>query len=150
MSEPPPRPLGRSHDLPPEPISRFLLALLQQILNCSQGSAEGRRFLERLSDLKVQSTLFVPDNSGLPGNQVRRTWTGSGSGSGGLTRPSLQTLSQRDIEFHLSEGGALPAQQLKNGTRLRTRVGRLSVLQVADMLEPASLVCDWPSPQASL
>lgn len=49
----------------------LLLVLLQQILNFSQVSEEGRRFVKHLSDLKVQSTLFVPDNSGLSENQVR-------------------------------------------------------------------------------
>lgn len=39
-------------------------------------------------------------------------------------------------------------KQLKNGTQLRTRVGRLSVLGVADMLNPAALVCDWLRPHA--
>lgn len=38
--------------------------------------------------------------------------------------------------------------QLKNGTRIRTRVGRLSVLGVADMLNPAALVSlAAPAPQ---
>lgn len=49
----------------------LLFFLLQQILNFSQVSEEGRRFVKRLSDLTVQSTLFVPDNSGLSENQVR-------------------------------------------------------------------------------
>lgn len=53
---------------------------------------------------------------------------------------SLQTLTRRDIEFHLSEGRALPVRQLKNGTRIRTRVGSLSVLGVPDMLNAAALV----------
>ncbi|XP_023808149.1 stabilin-2 isoform X2 [Oryzias latipes] len=91
---------------------------LTQILNYSQTSKSGRQFVKRLGDPAVQSTLFVPDNSGLPSNQ---------------------TLSQRDIEFHLSEGQALPISQLKNGTRIRTRVGGLTVLGVADLLDPSSL-----------
>lgn len=53
---------------------------------------------------------------------------------------SLQTLSQRDIEFHLSEGQALPVIQMKNGSRIRTRVGSLTVLGVADLLDPSALV----------
>lgn len=148
--------------------SHLVSFLLQQILNFSQVSEEGRRFLNRLSDLKVQSTLFVPDNSGLSENQVRASsahwlvWCPhlSRCPSAVLTCPgvpqlsspvhvpltclSLQTLTQRDLEFHLSEGQALAVKQLKNGTQLRTRVGRLSVLGVADMLNPAALVCDWP------
>uniref|UniRef100_A0A3B3I825 Stabilin 2 n=1 Tax=Oryzias latipes TaxID=8090 RepID=A0A3B3I825_ORYLA len=86
---------------------------LTQILNYSQTSKSGRQFVKRLGDPAVQSTLFVPDNSGLPSNQ--------------------------DIEFHLSEGQALPISQLKNGTRIRTRVGGLTVLGVADLLDPSSL-----------
>lgn len=53
---------------------------------------------------------------------------------------SLQTLSLRDVEFHLSEGQALPLSQLKNGSRIRTRVGSLTVLGVADLLNPLALV----------
>ncbi|KAM8740220.1 stabilin-2 isoform 1-T1 [Acanthopagrus schlegelii] len=89
-----------------------------QILNYSHVSESGRLFMKRLSNLTVQSTLFVPDNSGLPDNQ---------------------TLSQRDIEFHLSEGQALPVVQMKNGSRIRTRVGSLTVLGVADLLDPSAL-----------
>lgn len=91
---------------------------LTQILNYSQLSDSGRQFVKRLSNLTVQSTLFVPDNSGLPDNQ---------------------TLSHRDLEFHLSEGQALPVGQLKNGSRIRTRVGSLTVLGVADLLDPSAL-----------
>uniref|UniRef100_A0A3Q3IUB1 Stabilin 2 n=1 Tax=Monopterus albus TaxID=43700 RepID=A0A3Q3IUB1_MONAL len=90
---------------------------LTQILNYSQVSESGKRFVRCLSNVTVQSTLFVPDNSGLPANQ---------------------TLSQRDIEFHLSEGQALPLNQLKNGSQIRTRVGSLTVLGVADLLDPSS------------
>uniref|UniRef100_A0A3B4ESD6 Stabilin 2 n=1 Tax=Pundamilia nyererei TaxID=303518 RepID=A0A3B4ESD6_9CICH len=90
---------------------------LTQILNCSQASESGKQLVQRLSNLTVQSTLFVPDNSGLPSNQ---------------------TLSLRDIEFHLSEGQAFPLSQLKNGSRIRTRVGSLTVLGVADQLDPSS------------
>lgn len=42
----------------------------QQILNYSSASEAGRRFVERLGNLEVRSTLLVPDNSGLPENQV--------------------------------------------------------------------------------
>ncbi|XP_028254125.1 stabilin-2 isoform X2 [Parambassis ranga] len=91
---------------------------LTQILNYSQVSESGRQFVKRLTNLTVQSTLFVPDNSGMPDNQ---------------------TLSQRDIEFHLSDGQALPLSQLKNGSRLRTHVGSLTVLGVADLVDPSAL-----------
>ncbi|KAI3366323.1 hypothetical protein L3Q82_000431 [Scortum barcoo] len=92
---------------------------LTQILNCSQASESGKQFVKRLSNLTVQSTLFVPDNNGLPDNQ---------------------TLSLRDIEFHLSEGQVLPLNQLKNGSRIRTRVGSVTVLGVADLLDPSALM----------
>ncbi|XP_047192294.1 stabilin-2 isoform X2 [Scophthalmus maximus] len=91
---------------------------LTQIRNNSETSSSGKQFVQRLSNLTVQSTLFVPDNDGLPGNQ---------------------TLSQRDIEFHLSEGRALPLSELRNGSRMRTRVGSLMVVGVSDLLDPSAL-----------
>ncbi|XP_034722416.1 stabilin-2-like [Etheostoma cragini] len=92
---------------------------LTQILNCSAESESGRLFVQRLGNMTVQKTLFVPENSGLPGNQ---------------------TLSQRDVDFHLSEGRVLSLAELRNGTRIRTRVGSLSVLGVSDLLDPSNLV----------
>lgn len=47
--------------------------LLQQILNYSQVSESGKHFMKRLSDVTIQSTLFVPENNGLPDNQVSPT-----------------------------------------------------------------------------
>ncbi|XP_068611107.1 stabilin-2 [Brachionichthys hirsutus] len=91
---------------------------LTQIRNYSQVSASGRRFVERLGNLAVQSTLFVPDNNGLAGNQ---------------------TLSQQDIEFHLLGGQVLLLSPLKNGTRVRTRAGSLMVSGVPDLLDPSVL-----------
>ncbi|KAM4569636.1 stabilin-2 [Odontesthes bonariensis] len=91
---------------------------LTQILNYSEVCESGQQFVKRLTNLAVQSTLFVPDNSGFPDNL---------------------TLSQRDMEFHLSEGQALPLSQLKNGSRIRTRAGGLTVLGVADLLNPSAL-----------
>ncbi|XP_042259475.1 stabilin-2 [Thunnus maccoyii] len=99
---------------------------LTQILNYSQVSESGKQFVKRLSNLTVQSTLFVPDNSGLANNQ---------------------TLSQRDIEFHLSEGQALPLSQLKNGSRIRTRVGSLAVLGVSNLLDPSALLSRYINDQ---
>uniref|UniRef100_A0A1A8KSS0 Stabilin 2 n=1 Tax=Nothobranchius kuhntae TaxID=321403 RepID=A0A1A8KSS0_NOTKU len=98
--------------------SPTLSNFLTQVLNYSQVSQSGRQFVKRLEDPALLSTLFVPDNSGLQDNQ---------------------TLSQRDIEFHLSEGQILPLSQLRNGTRLRTRVGSLTVLGVSNMLDPSTL-----------
>uniref|UniRef100_A0A3B3XHF2 Stabilin 2 n=1 Tax=Poecilia mexicana TaxID=48701 RepID=A0A3B3XHF2_9TELE len=90
-------------------FSNFLI----QIMNYSEVSESGRRFVKSLSNLEVQSTLFVPENSGLPENL--------------------------DIEVHLSEGQALPLSQLKNNSRIRTRAGSLSVLGVANLLNPSAL-----------
>ncbi|XP_036005270.1 stabilin-2 [Fundulus heteroclitus] len=95
-------------------FSNFLI----QILNYSEVSESGQKFLKRLSNPEVQSTLFVPENGGLLENL---------------------TLSQRDIEFHLSEGKALPLSQLRNNSRIRTRVGSLTVLGVANLLNPSDL-----------
>lgn len=53
---------------------------------------------------------------------------------------SLQTLSQRDIEYHLSAGEALFLNELRNGSRIRTKVGSLRVIGVSDLLNPAALV----------
>ncbi|KAF7646718.1 hypothetical protein LDENG_00183230 [Lucifuga dentata] len=89
-----------------------------QILNYSQISKSGKEFMRRLSNVTVQSTLFVPDNSGLSENQ---------------------TLTQRDIEYHLSEGRALDLSALNNGSRIRTRLGSLTVVGVADLLNPKAL-----------
>lgn len=91
---------------------------LTQIRNYSQTSGSGREFVQRLSNLTIQSTLFVPDNTGLPYNK---------------------TLTQRDIEYHLSEGQALVLSELKNGSRIRTRLGSLTVLGIANFLDPKTL-----------
>uniref|UniRef100_A0A671QZM6 Stabilin-2-like n=1 Tax=Sinocyclocheilus anshuiensis TaxID=1608454 RepID=A0A671QZM6_9TELE len=74
---------------------------LSQILNYST-SAAGKEFVNRLSNITIQSTLFVPDNDGLFSNQ---------------------TLSGRDIEHHLLDGRALVLQALVNITHVRTRLG---------------------------
>lgn len=98
--------------------------------------------MRRLSNLTLQSTLFVPDNSGLASNQVSCRLTGVVAGPVLVLNcvSCLQTLSQQDIEFHLSEGQALPLSLLRNGSRIRTRVGSLTVLGVADLLNPSALV----------
>lgn len=46
----------------------------------------------------------------------------------------------RDIEFHLYEGQALPLSQLRNNSRIRTRVGSLTVLSQANVLNSSLLV----------
>ncbi|XP_061768066.1 stabilin-2 isoform X1 [Nerophis ophidion] len=91
---------------------------LTQVLNVSQASEAGKEFVRRLQNPAVQSTLFVPNNDGLMDNQ---------------------TLSQRDLEFHLSEGQALALAQLTNGTQLKTRVGTLKVFGLSDIFDPSAL-----------
>ncbi|XP_045064444.1 stabilin-2 isoform X2 [Coregonus clupeaformis] len=92
---------------------------LSQILNYSQMSESGKQFMKRLSNLTILSTLFVPDNTGLYQNQ---------------------TLTHRDMEYHLSEGRALALKDLTNGSRIRTRLGQsLIVLGIADFLNPKAL-----------
>uniref|UniRef100_A0A8C9SM31 Stabilin 2 n=1 Tax=Scleropages formosus TaxID=113540 RepID=A0A8C9SM31_SCLFO len=91
---------------------------LSQIINYSSSSELGKEFVKRLSNLSIQSTLFVPDNNGLYENQ---------------------TLSTRDIEYHLSDGGAVCFQDMTNGTRIRTRLGHsLRVLGIANFTNPST------------
>uniref|UniRef100_M4A4Z0 Stabilin 2 n=1 Tax=Xiphophorus maculatus TaxID=8083 RepID=M4A4Z0_XIPMA len=55
-------------------FSNFLI----QILKYSEVSESGRRFVKSLSKLEVQSTLFVPENSGLPENLAHQAGMGVG------------------------------------------------------------------------
>ncbi|CAL8324172.1 unnamed protein product [Lota lota] len=89
-----------------------------QVLNYSGNSQSGKEFVLRLSDLNTTATLFVPANSGLPDNQM---------------------LTGRDMEQHLSEGEALALSQMKNGSRMRTRQGSLTIQGVVDFLNPDAL-----------
>lgn len=50
----------------------ILFFFFQQILNYSQVSDAGKQFLKRLSNITVQSTLFVPHNDGLLSNEVKQ------------------------------------------------------------------------------
>uniref|UniRef100_A0A8C1K0B5 Stabilin 2 n=1 Tax=Cyprinus carpio TaxID=7962 RepID=A0A8C1K0B5_CYPCA len=74
---------------------------LSNFLSVSRASS-GKKFVNCLSNITIQSTLFVPDNDGLFSNQ---------------------TLSGRDIEHHLLDGRALVLQALINITHVRTRLG---------------------------
>ncbi|XP_068162494.1 stabilin-2 [Antennarius striatus] len=91
---------------------------LSQIRNHSRASEWGRSFVRRLGDPSTRSTLFVPDNEGLPGNQM---------------------LSQQELEFHLLGGQALLLGPMKNGTRIRNRAGSLTIHGDPDLLDPALL-----------
>ncbi|XP_056311873.1 stabilin-2-like [Danio aesculapii] len=91
---------------------------LSQILNYST-SASGKAFVNRLRNITIQSTLFVPDNDGLYSNQ---------------------TLSGRDIEHHLLDGRALILQALINVTHVRTRLGSsLTITGVPDLQNPQKM-----------
>ncbi|KAL2088083.1 hypothetical protein ACEWY4_016911 [Coilia grayii] len=92
---------------------------LAQILNYSDHCAAGKAYMKRLSNLTVQSTLFVTDNNGLNENQ---------------------TLSFRDLEYHLSDARALSLAELSNGSHIRTRLGQpLAVIGVPDLNDPSKL-----------
>ncbi|XP_070290818.1 stabilin-2-like [Salvelinus sp. IW2-2015] len=82
-------------------------------------SESGKQSVKRLSNLTIQSTLFIPDNTGLYQNQ---------------------TLTHRDMEYHLSEGRALALKDLTNGSCIRTQLGQsLIVMGIADFLNPKAL-----------
>ncbi|XP_042746083.1 stabilin-2 [Lagopus leucura] len=79
-----------------------LTNFLEKIMAYSNSSRKGRAFLRYLTDLSVHATLFAPNDSGLRENQ---------------------TLSGRDIEYHLSNASIVFYEDLTNGTTLLTRLG---------------------------
>lgn len=79
-----------------------LTNFLEKIMAYSNSSRKGRAFLRYLTDLSVRATLFAPNDSGLRENQ---------------------TLSGRDIEYHLSNASIMFYEDLTNGTTLLTRLG---------------------------
>ncbi|MGH0122070.1 UNVERIFIED_CONTAM: hypothetical protein FKN15_001795 [Acipenser sinensis] len=87
---------------------------LSQILTYSNNSLHGEEFVNRLSNLTIQATLFVPDNSALNENE---------------------TLSERDIEYHLSDGNAIYFGDLTNGSRIPTLLGHS--LLISDLQNPS-------------
>ncbi|MGH0148761.1 UNVERIFIED_CONTAM: hypothetical protein FKN15_040379 [Acipenser sinensis] len=87
---------------------------LSQILTYSNNSRHGEEFVNRLSNLTIQATLFVPDNSALNENE---------------------TLSERDIEYHLSDGNAIYFGDLTNGSRIPTLLGHS--LLISDLQNPS-------------
>ncbi|MGH0147096.1 UNVERIFIED_CONTAM: hypothetical protein FKN15_021979 [Acipenser sinensis] len=89
----------------------------QQILTYSNNSQRGEEFVNRLSNLTIQATLFVPDNSALNENE---------------------TLSERDIEYHLSYGSAIYFGDLTNGSKIPTRLGNsLFISGFTDLQNPS-------------
>ncbi|KAF4800298.1 stabilin 2 [Turdus rufiventris] len=80
-----------------------LTNFLSDIMTYSNTSRKGREFLQYLTDLSVHATLFAPNDSGLRENE---------------------TLSGRDIEYHLSNANIMFYEDLTNGTTLLTRLGK--------------------------
>ncbi|XP_019370885.1 PREDICTED: stabilin-2 isoform X2 [Gavialis gangeticus] len=76
---------------------------VSEVLAYSNSSRKGKEFLKYLSDLSIQATLFAPNNDGLRENE---------------------TLSGRDIEYHLSNASTVFYEDLANGTTLQTRIGK--------------------------
>uniref|UniRef100_A0A8D0G0U6 Stabilin 2 n=1 Tax=Strix occidentalis caurina TaxID=311401 RepID=A0A8D0G0U6_STROC len=79
-----------------------LTNFLSDIMAYSNSSRKGREFLRYLTDLSVHATLFAPNDSGLSENE---------------------TLSGRDIEYHLSNASIMFYEDLTNGTTLLTHLG---------------------------
>ncbi|KAK3544692.1 hypothetical protein QTP86_026093 [Hemibagrus guttatus] len=89
---------------------------LSQIMNYSRATSKGQEFMNRLSNITIKSTLFVPDNNGLYKNQ---------------------TLSYRDLEHHLLDGRALALQDLLNVSHVRSHLGHtLNVKRVPSLQNP--------------
>ncbi|XP_042323043.1 stabilin-2 isoform X2 [Sceloporus undulatus] len=80
---------------------------VSKVLTYSNASRKGQEFLKYLSNLSIKATLFVPNNDGLKENE---------------------TLSGRDIEYHLSNIGTLYYEDLTNGTTLQTRIGKMLLI----------------------
>ncbi|KAL8222046.1 UNVERIFIED_CONTAM: Stabilin-2, partial [Gekko kuhli] len=74
-----------------------------EIFTYSNTSRKGQEFLKYLTNLSIKATLFVPENDGMKKNE---------------------TLSGRDIEYHLSNMSILYYEDLTNGTTLQTRIGK--------------------------
>ncbi|EMP23972.1 Stabilin-2 [Chelonia mydas] len=74
---------------------------LSEVLVYSNSSTKGKEFLKYLTNLSTRATLFAPNNNGLRENE---------------------TLSGRDIEYHLSNSSTLFYEDLTNGTTLQTRI----------------------------
>ncbi|XP_077195862.1 stabilin-2 [Paroedura picta] len=76
---------------------------VSEIFTYSNTTKKGQEFLKYLTNLSIKATLFVPDNDGIKANE---------------------TLSGRDIEYHLSNISILYYEDLTNGTTLQTRIGK--------------------------
>ncbi|KAE8615136.1 hypothetical protein XENTR_v10008418 [Xenopus tropicalis] len=90
---------------------------LTEILVYSNTSVKGKEFFNYLTNLSVQATLFAPSNDGLNENQ---------------------TLSGRDIEYHLANVSMFFFEDLSNGTTLQTRIGHKLLISFDN--DPASKI----------
>ncbi|KAM8973090.1 stabilin-2 [Pelodytes ibericus] len=79
------------------------------ILSYSNTSQSGKEFVNCLTNISLQVTLFAPSNDGLYENQ---------------------TLSGRDIEYHLANVSTFFFEDLSNGTFLQTRIGHKLLISV--------------------
>uniref|UniRef100_A0A803TMD2 Stabilin 2 n=1 Tax=Anolis carolinensis TaxID=28377 RepID=A0A803TMD2_ANOCA len=84
-----------------------LTNFVSKVLTYFNSSKNGQEFLKYLENLSINATLFVPNNDGLKTNE---------------------TLSGRDIEYHLSNTGTLYYEDLTNGTTLQTRIGKMLLI----------------------
>ncbi|XP_048463436.1 stabilin-2-like isoform X1 [Rhincodon typus] len=90
---------------------------LTKLLNYSNTTENGRRFVEVLTDLSVKGTLFVPVNSGFYENV---------------------TLSGRDIEYHFSNLSSYIYHKMENGTLIRSTIGHALLITTARTTLPPS------------
>ncbi|XP_078075800.1 stabilin-2 isoform X2 [Mustelus asterias] len=92
-------------------------SFLTQLLNYSNTTLNGRRFVEVLTDLSVKGTLFVPVNSGFQENVI---------------------LSGRDIEYHFSNHSTFLYHTMENGTLILSKIGHTLLVTVATNPLPLS------------
>ncbi|XP_072341068.1 stabilin-2-like [Scyliorhinus torazame] len=92
-------------------------SFLTHLLNYSNTTLNGRRFVEVLTDLSVKGTLFVPVNSGLQENV---------------------TLSGRDIEYHFSNHTSFLYHKMENGTLILSKIGQTLLITVTKNTLPPS------------
>ncbi|XP_053319635.1 stabilin-2 [Spea bombifrons] len=87
---------------------------VSEILVYSNTSQKGKEFVNYLTNLSVQATLFAPGNDGLDENK---------------------TLSGRDIEYHLANVSTFFYNDLDNGTALQTRLGHKLMISMDNDLD---------------
>ncbi|XP_028673278.2 stabilin-2 [Erpetoichthys calabaricus] len=92
----------------------FLSNFLSQILKYSDHSERGKEFVDHLSNLTVHATFFVPDNNALSENE---------------------TLSEQDIEYHLSTTELLYFGDLSDGKVITSWLGDRLFITVGNHCE---------------